>query len=127
VWDWLSVVCPHTADKPFFALWLVAKRFGAVQVADRWHLLRNLSDALRTVVSRHRKAIRHPARSVAVRIAVSDTSTKEPVGPATKLEQTRQHNRQIREERYAEMRHLRDEGVPPSVIASVLGVSKSPL
>ena len=34
---------------------------GAVQVADRWHLLFNASEALRGVVERHHKHVRHAA------------------------------------------------------------------
>ena len=34
----------------------------ARQSADRWHLLRNLGDAMRTVVDRHRGAVRSAAR-----------------------------------------------------------------
>jgi transposase len=37
-----------------------------IQVADRWHLLRNLGDALQAAVERHRKAVRKlPSRSPA--------------------------------------------------------------
>jgi len=38
---------------------------GAMQVADRWHLLRNLGDALQGAVDRHRGAVRQAARMVA--------------------------------------------------------------
>jgi hypothetical protein len=34
----------------------------AVQVADRWHLLRNLGDALTSVFDRHHRAIRAAAK-----------------------------------------------------------------
>jgi len=34
----------------------------AVQVSDRWHLLRNLGDAVRAVVDRHHGAIQRTAK-----------------------------------------------------------------
>ncbi len=37
---------------------------GAMQVADRWHLLRSLGDALQGAVDRHRSAVRQAARAV---------------------------------------------------------------
>ena len=41
----------------------------AVQVADRWHLLRNLGDALRAIVERHHAAARRIAAEVAADLA----------------------------------------------------------
>src|SRR5690606_16395629 len=38
----------------------------AVQVADRWHLLKNLHDALRRVVDRHHQQIEEAANAVDV-------------------------------------------------------------
>ena len=43
------------------ATWLAAP--GAVQVADRWHLLRNLSEALKNALSPHQRLLTQAARS----------------------------------------------------------------
>jgi Transposase and inactivated derivatives len=95
----------------------------ARQVCDRWHLLRNLGDALRTVANRHRRAIRHAARGVAGRVHnTRPSAVLAVVGP--KLARIRQANRRHREERYAEIRRLQDQGVPPKLIAPVLGMSR---
>jgi len=50
----------------------------AVQVADRWHLLRNLGDAVRSVIDRQHAAVRRAARHVGERTAGS----REPASPA---------------------------------------------
>ncbi|WP_143266537.1 transposase [Azospirillum oryzae] len=95
----------------------------ARQVCDRWHLWCNLGDALRSVANRHRRAIRHAARRVAG-TAERAAPPDEPAVSGTKLERTRQANRHHREERIAEIRRLRDQGVPPKLIAPVLGMSR---
>lgn len=95
----------------------------AKQVCDRWHLLRNLGDALRTVANRHRRAIRHAARGIAGAVERAAPPDELAVS-GTKLERTRQANRHHREERFAEIRRLRDQGVPPKLIAPVLGMSR---
>ncbi|WP_424138240.1 transposase [Roseomonas chloroacetimidivorans] len=42
---------------------------GAIQAADRWHLLRNLGDAVRTLIERHGSATRRAAQRTAAWIA----------------------------------------------------------
>jgi transposase len=46
---------------------------GAIQIADRWHLLSNLGDALRNILGKHRKAVNVANQAV--------LASKEPVGP----------------------------------------------
>jgi transposase len=95
----------------------------ATQVADRWHLLRNLGDALRAAAGRHRGAIRQSARAVAATIPAQEPSG-EPAIAGTRLGRLRHANRRHREERYEEIRRLRDQGIPPKVIAPTLGMSR---
>lgn len=102
----------------------------AVQVADRWHLLRNSQDALKGTVDRHRAEIRAAARAV-----VADTTTPAPgqtdspappASPASRRQSERQKERRHRRERlYDEVLALHREGISQRVIADRLGVHRS--
>ena len=75
----------------------------AVQVADRWHLLRNLGEALQGGVDRRRGAVRQAARAVSEETA----APAEPgPGPATREERLRADRRERRRFRYEEMVRL---------------------
>ena len=84
----------------------------AVHVADRWHLLRNLGDAVRTTVGTHHAAVRRARRGiVAERAAPART-------PSTTTREARKAARhQPRQARYAEVRRLSDAGATVSAIA----------
>jgi transposase len=93
----------------------------AVQIADRWHLLRNLGDALRGVVDRHRAAISLAADTV----AALDPACEGPVpSRETRSDARQRERREQRRERYTEIRRMSDEGTPPRQIALVLGISQ---
>lgn len=94
----------------------------AMQVADRWHLLRNLGEALRTAVDRHRNAIGIAAKAVAA--AVEPARESPAALNETKLEALRRERRTQRRERYAEIHRMREAGVPPRLIAPVMGMSQ---
>src|SRR3978361_1529021 len=51
----------------------------AVQVADRWHLLRNLGDAVQTVVDRQHVEVRRVAKQIAEEAVVPAASV--PLAP----------------------------------------------
>ena len=97
---------------------------GAVQVADRWHLLRNVGDALRHAVERHHAALRRIAREVAAelaaeRVAGEPASKPEPV--PTALERRRAEARARRQARHDEAVRLREGGATLAAIAAALG------
>jgi transposase len=92
----------------------------AVQAADRWHLLRNLGEALQGVVDRHRGAVRQAARAVA-------GETTAPVGPvpppAAREEQRRTARHDCRRRRYEEMVRRHRLGLPGHAIGRAVGAS----
>lgn len=89
----------------------------AVQVADRWHLLRNLSDALVRLFEKHAKALRLAARHVQGD-TVSDkqepefiTETAQPVT--------------VRQLRFSEVKRLAAEGYSQRAIARHLHIGRN--
>jgi len=93
----------------------------ARQTADRWHLLRNLGDAMRSAVDRHRGAVRSAARQVAGHLAEhhDDRQTK-PTSEQARLTA----KRTARQDLYTEMCRLHAEGMTISGIARALAVSR---
>jgi transposase len=93
----------------------------AVQIADRWHLLRNLGDALRGVVDRHRAAVSLAADAVAALAPACEGPVQ---SRETRSDARRRERREQRRGHYAEIRRMSDEGMPPRQIAPVLGISQ---
>ena len=94
----------------------------AKQVADRWHLLRNLGNALQGAVDRRRGGVRQAARAVAHGAAAAP----EEVAPASHdTQETRlQADRRARRlARYEELRRLHRSGLSVQEVAPALGMS----
>jgi len=88
-----------------------------VQVADRWHLLRNLSEALRTALEPHHRLLQQAAR-------VSAQPFASPAPPRLIEPLSRpQQNRERRYSLYQQMRALADAGVSQSDIARQVDIS----
>src|SRR5690606_12221323 len=88
----IAVIAPDRAGiSPDGARWGPAD---ATQVADRWHLLQNLGEALRLAVGRHRKAISIAGKAMIVELAGNANGEPEPpVEPSTKLDGLRRSRR----------------------------------
>lgn len=94
----------------------------AVQVADRWHLLRNASDALLWVLERHRGALARVAR------VVLDEATMV-IAPAprrpTKLEELRLRRQANRDAQFERVEALSRSGLGTQAIARATGLARN--
>ncbi len=99
----------------------------AVQVADRWHLLRNLGDAVRAVTGHHHAAIRRAAKQAGEQehAPPQPAPPAEPDSPlpnaAARRSQTSLARRQAR---YDEVARLRAAGASIARIAAQLGAER---
>lgn len=100
-------------------------------MADRWHLLRNLGEALQRVVEREQVQLRRAAESVAAGraartppqpVAEPQASDKLPRRPS-RAEQAKQERRSRRLARYTEALRLREQGLSQVAIARRLSLS----
>ncbi len=93
----------------------------AVQVADRWHLLKNMTDALERWLNRHRRAIQQAATDAAA--AKEVVSEESPAPPAIHAPDTHQRQRSLarqatRLSRFQEVRELYRQGATIRGIAA---------
>src|SRR4051812_43598652 len=103
----------------------------AIQVADRFHLLRNSSDALRTVLDQHHRDLRAAARTAAQQLEPSlpaEPAVPEPGVPPEAARPMRAAERRAAQERrdarFAEVARLRGQGLSLKAIARALGLGR---
>lgn len=112
--DWLrahpgtEVICRDRASGYAEGARLGAPK--AIQVADRFHLLHNLTDAVDRVVRAHRKCLQHQSE----RQAVAQPAPPIVIADGRRAELTRQ--------RHAEIHALWDKGVGTTVIGKALNL-----
>nr|WP_246756883.1 ISL3 family transposase [Bradyrhizobium neotropicale] len=92
----------------------------AVQVADRWHLLNSLGEALRHAVGRYRHNVAAAVQIMASAQAREDRQFHAAARPCTGVDRNA-----ARRERWDEICRLREQGCPTSRIAQLLGDSKA--
>ncbi len=102
----------------------------ALQIADRWHLLRNSSDALQRILERHHRDLREAARSA--RPPSGPAPSEEPTAPAAPAPERRLSTserrslaaQEHRDARFAEAARLREQGMSIRAVARSLGVER---
>ena len=105
----------------------------AEQVADRWHLLKNLGDALERMVSRQHDRVREVCNRLqaverereAAELVEALTVGAEPTCPADSDHYADTAARRRRLARYAQVIRLYDEGVAQRAIARRLGLARN--
>jgi transposase len=99
----------------------------AIQVADRWHLIKNLVDAVGTIVAQHPQQLTRiipPETDMKVSEAQENHESLALRGPPhAKLDRQNQAKRQARLEKYNRIRQLREKGLTIKNIAKRVGLS----
>jgi transposase len=96
----------------------------AIQVADRWHLLRNLGDALARILDRHHRDLRGATKAAAEGTVVTGAAASpEPACPPAP-EQPHTDRHAGRRARFDEVIALYGEGWPVKRIARTLGLDR---
>jgi transposase len=101
----------------------------AVQVADRWHLLRNLGDAVQALADKHSAAGGRAAHHVRAHLRASGATLPSPASPIvppkpTAAERVSAVSRARRQSRYEQAARLRAAGASIKRIAAELGAER---
>lgn len=91
----------------------------AVQVADRWHLFKNLGDVLERVMTREHRRL----QDAAAQVAETRPTDPPPEHESTRAEREKQDRRALRVERYETVQQLKAKGLSISAISRATGLA----
>ncbi len=98
----------------------------AVQIADRWHLLKNLSEAVERFMDRHHRVVRQAAKNVAETQLVDDWLDKGSEAMLSSRDESEKlARRQKRYARYLEVVELHQQGISERGIARALSINRA--
>ncbi len=119
----------------YYADGITAGAPAAVQVADRWHLLKNLREVVERVVNGHRRELRKAAQTISPYRAISESVKVQDLPPlhpkaqwsrrSTKELLQQQARRARRIQRYEEIKQMRADGASISAIARKMGMQRA--
>jgi transposase len=125
----LEIVCSDRSTEYARGIALGAPQ--ATPVADRWHLLKNLREAVERLLDHHQQDL----RDIALPVVHRETASREAEGPADELrpvakrspqeQVVRQGRREKRRARFAEVRAMRADGMSLAAIARRFGLSRT--
>lgn len=107
-------------------IYALAARDGApqaIQVADRWHLLKNIGDALERMMYRHMPLIRLVATELSPKKQNAEASPA-PVSTLRRPERIKRERRDKRYQRWAEVDSLNKKGCGIREISHITGLSR---
>jgi transposase len=102
----------------------------AIQVADRFHIQKNLTEVMERVLVRHHAALRAAAETVAADARASAATADEQrtgsgqTRPPTRVQLHRRARREHRLARYRQVTALNDQGYSQRQIADALGIGR---
>ena len=97
---------------------------GAIQITDRWHLLRNLSEALTGILAPHHRLMAEAARAVSKRTDTSVIERSTATTSATRAEGVKQGRRDRRVSRYESVIEQVRNGLSQAEISRRLGIDR---
>jgi transposase len=98
----------------------------AVQIADRWHLLKNMSEVVERFVDRHHHLVRQAAKNVAEAQLIGHSLAESSEAMlSSRDEGEKRARREKRYARYLEVLQLHSQGISERAIARALSINRA--